>query len=66
MSNKVIKSNDTDVSKDFIRCLEIKYDIMLLENQIKNLTQKRGELVNELECLKEQMGDKADKDPDGS
>jgi hypothetical protein len=29
---------------------------MLLENQIKNLTQKKGRLVNELECLKEQMG----------
>ena len=42
-------------SKEFIRCLEIEHDIMLLENQIKNLTQERGKLVNELECLKEQM-----------
>ena len=66
MSNKVIKINNTNASKDFIRCLEIEHDIMLLENQIKNLTQTRGELVNELECLKEQMASKVDKDPDGS
>ena len=42
-------------SKEFIRCLEIEHEIMLLENQIKNLTQERGRLVNELECLKEQI-----------
>lgn len=42
------------VSKDFIRCLEIEHDIMLLENQIKNLTQEKDKLVKELECLKEQ------------
>ena len=38
-----------------MRCLEIEHDIALLGNQIKNLTQKRGKLVNELECLKEQI-----------
>ena len=43
------------VSKEFIRCLDIEHDIMLLENQIKNLTQKRNELVKELECLKGQV-----------
>ena len=43
-----------DASKEFIRYLEIEHDIMLLENQIKNLTQKRDKLVKELEHLKEQ------------
>ena len=43
-----------DVSKEFIRCLEIEHDIMLLENQIKNLTQEKDKLVKELEHLKEQ------------
>ena len=43
-----------DVSKEFIRCLEIEHDIMLLENQIKNLTQEKNKLVKELEHLKEQ------------
>jgi hypothetical protein len=43
-----------NVSKEFIRCLEIEHDIMLLENQIKNLTRERDKLVKELECLKEQ------------
>jgi arsenate reductase-like glutaredoxin family protein len=54
MSNKVIENNNMNVSKEFIRCLEIEHDIMLLENQIKNLTQERDKLVKELECLKEQ------------
>lgn len=43
-----------DVSKKFIRCLEIEHDIMLLENQIKNLTQEKDKLIKELEHLKEQ------------
>ena len=43
-----------DVSKEFIRCLEIEHDIILLENQIKNLTQENNKLVKELEHLKEQ------------
>lgn len=43
-----------NVSKEFIRCLEIKHNIMLLENQIKNLTQEKEKLVKELEHLKEQ------------
>lgn len=43
-----------NVSKNFIRRLEIEHDIMLLENQIKNLTQEKDKLVKELECLKEQ------------
>lgn len=43
-----------DASKEFIRCLEIEHDIMLLENQIKNLTQEKNKLVKELEHLKEQ------------
>ena len=42
------------VSKEYIRCVEIKHDIMLLENQIKNLTQEKNKLVKELEHLKEQ------------
>lgn len=42
------------VSKECIRCLDIEHDIMILENQIKNLTQKRDELVKELKSLKEQ------------
>lgn len=63
MSNKVTKINNMNASKEFIRCLEIEHDIMLLENQIKNLTQEKSKLVNELECLKEQMASKIDKDP---
>ena len=43
-----------DASKEFIRCLEIEHDIMLLENQIKNLTQERNKLIKELKHLKEQ------------
>ena len=43
-----------DASKEFIRCLEIEHDIMLLENQIKNLTQEKDKLIKELEHLKEQ------------
>ena len=43
-----------DASKEFIRCLEIEHDIMLLENQIKNLTKEKEKLVKELEHLKEQ------------
>jgi hypothetical protein len=66
MSNKVIENNNINASKEFIRCLKIEHDIMLLENQIKNLTQEKGRLVNELECLKEQMAGKVDKNPDGS
>ena len=54
------------VSKEFIRCLEIEHDIMILENQIKNLTQERGKLVNELECLKEQMAGKVNQTEDKS
>jgi hypothetical protein len=63
MSNKVIENNNINASKEFIRCLEIEHDIMLLENQIKNLTQEKGKLVNELECLKEQMAGKVDIKP---
>lgn len=55
------KVNDMNVSKEFIRCLEIEHDIMLLENQIKNLTQERNKLVKELECLKGQA--KVDNNP---
>ncbi len=43
-----------DASKEFIRRLEIEHNIMLLENQIKNLTQEKNKLVKELEHLKEQ------------
>lgn len=43
-----------DVSKEFIRCLEIEHDIMLLKNQIKNLTQEKDKLIKELKHLKEQ------------
>jgi hypothetical protein len=38
MSNKIIENNNINASKEFIRCLQIEHDIMLLENQIKNLT----------------------------
>ena len=54
------------VSKEFIRCLEIEHDIMILENQIKNLTQEKDKLVNELECLKKQMAGKVNQTEDKS
>lgn len=54
MIDKLIKIDKQKVSKECIRCLEIEHDIMIVENQIKNLTQKRDELVKELKSLKEQ------------
>ena len=43
-----------NVTNKSIRRLEIEYDIMLLENQIKNLIKEKDKLVNELERLKEE------------
>ena len=47
-----------NVTNKSIRRLEIEYDIMLLENQIKNLIKEKDKLVNELERLKEEEEEK--------